>query len=69
MPEPITDDIVDIARPLIRRATREGFREGMIEGKHLFLTQLGHAIDHAEDLEGVRRWYEANRLLLQEYRL
>lgn len=69
MPNPDIPDILDIARPLIRRATRDGFREGMIEGKHESLKQLGRLLERAESLEDVHRWYEANRVLLEEYRL
>lgn len=69
MQGPSIEDITDVARPLIRDATRRGFREGLIEGKHLFLTQMGHALTHAKSLEDVRRWHEANRVLLEEYRI
>jgi hypothetical protein len=65
----ITDDIIERARPLIRRATREGFREGMIEGKHETLRQLARVLERADSLEDVRQWHEANRVLLEEYRV
>jgi hypothetical protein len=65
----LTDDIVTIARPLIQRAARDGFREGMLEGKHETLRQLARVLDRAERVEDVRRWVEANRALLEEYRI
>lgn len=58
-------EIVEGVRPLIEQATRDAFDEGTRHGKIEFLDALSAALDHADHLDDITRWYVANRVLFE----